>query len=701
MPSQSQGLFGLYKVPKAKKDYVPELFRGLFVGLIPFIIYIGWITQNVAKSLYFNPKLGKPMLGRFYSPAQLFEWFRSFNKPGYPPYVLHVFRDAQSHIVIGGVAALLVAIVAFILFSSQIKAKTVDTHGSAREADLSEIRAANLISPTILVKDPKNPKKKIAVKDDHTAVYIGGWNPPGVTSDPPKYFLRYNDDSHIIAFAPTRSGKGVGLVLPTLLSWQHSVLVHDIKGENWAMSAGWRQSIGQRVIKFDPAAEHGSARFNPLNEIRLKTLHETADVQNIVQMICDPEGKASGGQEAHWIATGSSLLVGTILHVLYSQPDKTLRGVAAFLANPRFESSEQMYEEMLDSNHDPENVMGWYDAEGAPTQTHPKVALSARDMLNKQGAEQSGVLSTALRFLTLYRDDIIANNTSTSDFSINDLMNAEFPVSLYLVVQPADAVRMKPLIRLMINQIFKTHTKGMVENDGYMQGNYKWKLLLLIDEFASLGRMEIVETSLAFIAGFGLKAYLIVQDLSQLQKEYGKDESIISNCEVRIAFAPNKSETAKMISELLGSFTMREHTKSSGKGGGKSHHDTSRQMAYVDEVMRLGKDNCLIFQTNRRVIAGKKLKFYNIEEFKRRSSIPAPDRSEVITESEQARDTPLLPLFVPTPPRPVAIMQPTLVSAAQLYGAPFSRPKPSNNEEETQHSSSAGVPVGAVPAEAI
>jgi type IV secretion system protein VirD4 len=134
-----------------------------------------------------------------------------------------------------------------------------------------------------------------------------------------------------MVFAPTRSGKGVGLVIPTLLSWPHSVLVNDIKGENWELTAGWRdRELGSHCLKFDPTSNDGtSTRFNPLEEVRIGTDDEVRDVQNIATIIIDPDGK---GLNDHWAKTGLILLVGTILHVLYAEPDKTLRGVAGVLS---------------------------------------------------------------------------------------------------------------------------------------------------------------------------------------------------------------------------------------------------------------------------------------------------------------------------------------------------------------------------------
>jgi type IV secretion system protein VirD4 len=180
--------------------------------------------------------------------------------------------------------------------------------------------------------------------------------------------------------------------------------------------------------------------------------------------------------------------------------------------------------------------------------------------LNKASNEASGVLSTALSFLSLYRDPIVAANTSASDFTIESLMQR--PTSLYLVVPPSDKDRLKPLLRLVINQVVRRLTEKMeFDETGASKSRFPHKMLLLIDEFPALGKLEIFEEALAFIAGYGLKALLITQDLSQLTKAYSKDESILSNCHIRIAFAPNKIETAELLSKMSGASTVAPHPK--------------------------------------------------------------------------------------------------------------------------------------------
>jgi type IV secretion system protein VirD4 len=432
--------------------------------------------------------------------------------------------------------------------------------------------------------------------------------------------LRHDGPEHVLCFAPTRSGKGVGLVVPTLLSWPHSVLVYDIKKENWALTAGWRRQFS-RVWRFEPTAPD-SLRFNPLLEIR-KGLSEVKDTQNIADILVDPTGEKE--TRDHWQTTAHALLTGAILHVLYAEEDKSLAGVAAFLSDPSRRQFETL-EGMLKTAH-----LG--------TGPHPVVAQAAREALNKSDNELSGVFSTALACLALYRDPVVGRATSTSDFRIADLMNADAPVSLYLVVPPSDLARTRPIIRLILNQIGRRLTESM--NFGGDPG-YRHRLLLLLDEFPSLGRLDFFESALAFCAGYGVKAMLIAQSLNQLEKAYGQSNSLLDNCHVRLTYAANDDRTARRISDLLGQATRSKMQKSfSGSGfflsnRSESEQEYGRPLLTPAEVGQLPDDDGILLVGGQLPYRARKVRYYLDPRFRGRDKLAPPD-----TPEQQARE--LLP----------------------------------------------------------
>jgi type IV secretion system protein VirD4 len=285
-------------------------------------------------------------------------------------------------------------------------------------------------------------------------------------------------------------------------------------------------------------------------------------------------------------------------------------------------------------------------------------------MMNRPEQERGSVLSSAMSYLMLYRDPLVATNTARSDFSINDLMNHEKPVSLYLVVRPADKDRLKPLMRLLLNQIVRVLTREEMKfHEGQSVKGYKHRLLLMLDEFPSFGRLEVFQEALAFIAGYGIKAYLIMQDISQLRAAYGHDESILSNCHIRVAYAPNKPETARWLSEMVGTATVSVmDTSTSGHRFGavlqnvnQSMHSVARALLTPDECLTLpaptrkeGSDeiltagDMLIFTAGFSPIYGTQILYFLDPEFKERAKIPAPtitDRLEVLVNTSVEMQT--------------------------------------------------------------
>ncbi len=530
-------------------------------------------TQWAAAMLAYQPELGQPWLivGQVpvYRPWALFSWWYH-----YDAYAPHVFDKAG---LLAGASGFLGCGAA--IFGSLWRARqrsNVTTYGSARWAKPQEIERAGLH------RDRGVLLGRIAGQ-----------------------YLRHDGPEHVMAFAPTRSGKGVGLVVPTLLSWTGSTVVHDIKGENWTLTAGWRSRFSHCLL-FNPT-DARSARYNPLLEVR-RGADEVRDVQNIADILVDPEGALE--RRNHWEKTSHSLLVGAILHILYAEEEKTLARVATFLSDPQ-RSFVATLRRMMSTNH--------LGAPEAP-RVHPVVASAARELLNKSENERSGVLSTAMSFLGLYRDPTVAEVTSRCDWRIADLIEGERPVSLYLVVPPSDISRTKPLVRLVLNQIGRRLTERL-EQPGVNVRRHQ--LLMMLDEFPALGRLDFFETSLAFMAGYGIRAFLIAQSLNQIEKAYGEHNSILDNCHVRIAFATNDERTAKRISDALGTAT--EQRAMRNYAGHRlapwlahvmvSRQETARALLTPGEVMQLPATDELVLLSGLAPVRATKLRYFEDRNF--------------------------------------------------------------------------------------
>ena len=541
-----------------------RILWGQIACVLTIVLITTWAaTQWTAWRLGYQPQLGHPWFELapgipIYLPPAFFWWWYA-----YDAYAPGVFVEGACVAASGGFISIIAAFAMSVWRARE--AETAATYGSARWASQLEIRGGGLAGAN--------------------GVILGRIE---------GQYLRHDGPEHVLCFAPTRSGKGVGLVVPTLLTWPGSAIVHDIKGENWTLTSGFRAQHG-RVLLFDPT-NSGSAAYNPLLEVR-RGEWEVRDVQNVADVLVDPEGSLE--RRNHWEKTSHALLVGAILHVLYAEQDKTLAGVASFLSDPK-RPIETTLRAMMTMQHLGE------------AGTHPVIASAARELLNKSENERSGVLSTAMSFLGLYRDPVVAKVTRRCDWRIRDLIEDERPTTLYLVVPPSDISRTKPLVRLILNQIGRRLTEHL-----HAKGR-RHRLLFMLDEFPALGRLDFFESALAFMAGYGLKSFLIAQSLNQIEKAYGPNNAILDNCHVRVSFATNDERTAKRVSDALGTATeLRAMKNYAGHRLSPwlghlmvSRQETARPLLTPGEVMQLPPDDELVLVSGTPPIRAKKARYF-------------------------------------------------------------------------------------------
>lgn len=612
------------------------------------VILNGVCTQYIAKKFAYHAGLGQPVIGSIYNPFNWFKWL--FNYYNSAP---EIFNIAFIIFALGTMLGL-VTFVIVTGMKARSSQKHGDVHGTAHFATAQEV------IETGLMPSEGNPGK---------GVYCGAYDDlkTGRT-----HYLRHDGPEHICALAPTRSGKGVGLVLPTLLSWPHSVFVLDRKGENYAMTAGWRKEKANNVVlRFDPAEPNVGCSWNPLAEVRFKTRYQVSDAQNIALMVIDDDGKGISGD--HFRSAAFELLNGLILHALYKgitvgrtpclqDCGHMLTGVGDFAAPDTENDLDQ------DEEGDPKALLGLFhemrdielDTENDPAAAEAKLVISGvgRRMAGTPARELGSIISTANNALSLYRDPIVGENTSRSDFTISDLMDHDRPVSLYFITTPRNADRMRPLARLLLTQMVLTLADQMEFDNGRSKTVHKHRLLLLLDEFPTLGKLEVFESALAYIAGYGMKAYLICQDVQQLYKAYTNYESIISNCHIRVAYAPNKVETAEWMSKMTGQMTVvKEQISTSGKRFGmvldqvsRSYQEIQRPLMTPDEIMRLPgptKDTkgditkpgeMLVFVAGNAVIRGRQILYFLDPVFSERSRIKPPQTDVVRTTPKVKKD---------------------------------------------------------------
>ena len=578
----------------------------LVAALLTVTVGFQVAAQYIASALAYQPQLGHPWVTigslRIYPAWSYFPWLWY-----YGAYAPSVFNHAIAIIAVFTLLGCMVGVLIAVRRTRAVEDAT--TYGTARWASAKDQEKSGLL--------------------DGEGVVLG------LTQD--GRYLTHNGPEHIEVTAPSRSGKGVGIVVPTLLAWRHSVVVNDIKGENWTLTAGYRRRFGY-VLKFNPAFGD-TCRFNPLAEIRPGPF-EVKDTQNVTDMIVDPDGR---GKPDHWSKEADSWLLAVILHVLYAEPNKTLAGVAAFLDNPE-RTVKATLQSMLATPHLGDRV-------------HPIVAIGARGMLNKSENERSGVHSTARSFFSLYLDPLVASATSESDFRITDLMQADHPVSLYLIAPPSDKSRLRPIFRLILNQISRRMTEQL-----HPEGN-KWRLLMLVDEFPALGRLEFFEEGLGFVAGYGIKCMMVNQSVNQIHKYYGPTNTVMDSAHVHVYYAPNTDETAKRISDTLGT-TTQIHQQINYTGSRMAlwnahqmvtNSESSRPLLTPGEVRELPATDEIVIVAGLPPIRAHKIKFFSDPRFK--DLVPPTDATGRVSDTTHTyappTDTDARP-YRYGPPRPVS-----------------------------------------------
>lgn len=598
----------------------PLLMLALF--LLVLVVSLAAATQYLAHALQYHAALGANV-SHLYAPWKILEWARQW--PG---------RYSDQFSMAGSIGFMTAAFGLILLMGykkrlAQSSSVSSRLHGSARWADKKDIMAAGLLPRNASWLDRLKGKSR---EDQRASVYVGAW----LDKHGRQYYLRHNGPEHVLCYAPTRSGKGVGLIVPTLLSWPESAVITDLKGELWELTAGWRKLHARnRVLRFEPASVGGGAHWNPLNEIRIASEQAVGDVQNLATLIVDPDGR---GLETHWQKSAQSLLVGLVLHALHQalhdgKPTPAIADIDAMLSDPDREIGElwmQMFAALI------------------PDGTHQRiVAATARDMMDRPKEEAGSVLSTAKSYLSLYRDPVVRDNTADSHFRIADLMHHDNPVSLYIVTRPADKTRLQPLVRILLNMIVRLLADRIEFEHGRVKPVYKHRLLMMLDEFPSLGKLGILQESLAFLAGYGIKCYLICQDINQLRSGttgYGRDESITSNCHIQSAFPPNRVETAEHLSKLTGQTTIaKEQVSKNGKQTSRTMQEVQRSLLTVDECLRMpgpvkrtqdGQDviekagDMIIYVAGYPAIYGKQPLYFQDSIFQARVAIAAPLQSD-------------------------------------------------------------------------
>ncbi|SHJ62134.1 type IV secretion system protein VirD4 [Malonomonas rubra DSM 5091] len=474
-------------------------------------------------------------------------------------------------------SAIFSALVAALPLALLIIPKRRSLYGEARFATESEIRKAKL----------KAEKGIIVGKNKGRYLIFGG-------------------EEHVLMAAPTRSGKGVGMAIPNLLNWADSVVALDTKQELWDITSGFRSKHGQDCFLFNPEArDYRSHRWNPLHYISDNPHFRITDIQAIANMIF-PENDR---EAPIWQASARSFFLGIVLYLLETEGLPVSLGEVLRQAT----SGDDLHFSTIITER---------NEQGQPLSGECVAALS--DYLNTSDSTRSSIRKTFTSSLELWFNPIIDAATSENDFDLRDLRKKR--QTIYLGVAPGALDRLGPLLNLFFQQTIELNTRQLPEQNPEL----KHQVLLLMDEFAALGRINILMRGLSFIAGYGLRLLPIIQSPAQIREIYGVDaaESFMDNHALRVIFAPKGNKDAKDISETLGDTTVKGRTRSRNFGGRDSksisESDQRRALLLPQELRGLGQDNQIIIAENCPPILCRKIRYYKEKTFTHRLLNP-PD----------------------------------------------------------------------------
>lgn len=460
------------------------------------------------------------------------------------------------------------------MFLASLGPKGRELHGSARFAKRMEIEKAGLRGDRGIVLGKYEDK-----------------------------FLTLGGQQSVLLSAPTRSGKGVGIVVPNLLTWPDSVCVVDIKGENFEITAGFRAKHGQKVYGWAPFAEDGRThRYNPLSYIRIDPRHIVGDALSIAQIIY-PTDIRSSGTEGFFNDQARNLFLGLTLYLVETPELPRTIGEILRQSSGKGKPPKEYLQGLIDTREKGKRPLS------------DKCVDALMRFLSTSENTLSSIQATLNAPLTVFVDPLVDAATSADDFSLLDLRRER--MSIYVIVPPNRLADAAVLLNLFYSQLVNLNTKELPGQDATL----KYQCLLVNDEFVAMGRVAIFAKALGYLAGYDLRLLTVIQAQSQIDSLYGKEDSrtMVTNHAVQLLFAPREQRDANEYSEMLGTFTEKSQSKgksrSFGARGGSSHStnisDQRRSLLLPQEFKELGTDKEVILVENVKPILADKIRYYS------------------------------------------------------------------------------------------
>lgn len=548
-------------------DTWKKVHFGIFAGIVLLVLFY-WLSSFIFMQIF-----GLPIsLSR---PWTIVQYWMIYRDSTYKWVRLAVnFFFFFPWIILAGAAALIVL----------TKDKRA-LHGAARFATIAEVKKAGLI-------DPKKGLDK--------TILVGKFK---------DRYLTYGGFQFVLLAAPTRSGKGVGVVVPNCLNYSDSLVVLDIKGENFDITSGFRHSCGQEVYLFSPYDEEGRThRYNPLDYVSEDPAERLGDIDAIGQALYAGENN----NDKFWSENAKDFFRGVALFVLETpELPNTLGEILRQASGKGKPVKEHLLEKLKEAQE-----------KGHPYSTNCVDALNR--VLSNSENTLAGIVATFNTALLSFQNPKVDLATSASDFDLREVRRKR--MSVYFKIEPTKLKDARVLINLFFDQLLNLNTRKLPSQDESL----KYQCLVLLDEMTSIGTVNMIKQAVSYMAGYNMRLLTIIQNKSQLEDVYGKAGAVtlLSNHALMIMYAPSPAtqSDANEYSEMLGYQTVKSKSKSTGKSGGStSESDQRRALMLPQEIRELGTDNEIVTLENTKPILCKKIRYYKDPEFTKRANWQTPD----------------------------------------------------------------------------
>lgn len=564
--------------PSAKKDNGKKILKGIgFFFLVVFAALLGIWFASVVFSVRMKLPVGKTIS----NPFLIFDY--------YSAYSAHPSAKIQKTFKVAFVFAGIVTLLLPLFFILGMK-KRKSLFGEAKFATMDEIRKMGMLDaePTSILMGKKNGR-----------------------------FLCYNGKQFGLLGAPTRSGKGVGWVIPNLLNYQHNVVVLDIKGENFEITSGWRKkALKQDIFCFNPFSNK-THRWNPLDYISNDPAQQVTDIIQLSFMFYpDPPNS----DKIFFPAQARALFVGIVgllksIDKLPSGKDvKCTLGEVLRFTGGNGKSIQDYIQEVIQFCDD----------------TNKSIPAAYRDKLlafiNQSDETRSSILGTFTSPLDLWLSKYVDNATSATDFDFHKLRREK--MSIYVHIPPKNLPEARVMLNIFYSQLIMCNLDKLPEQDSSL----KYQVCLLMDEFTAAGSINIINKSIQYIAGYNLRLMLIIQNKSQLLGAYGREnaDAIMGNVEATIIYTPSNDPPtdAKEYSDMLGYHAGKGKSTSrqiSGNGGrSESESEQRRALMLPQELREMPLEHEIILLRGKRPIYADKIEYWSDPAFLNRIKLPLP-----------------------------------------------------------------------------